>query len=53
MFYTNPAHCIQSVSMVMESVIVELRHSPSSSPYKVEAGNESEPSLDNSSALKI
>lgn len=28
MFYTNPARCIQSVSMVMESVIVELQLSP-------------------------
>lgn len=32
MCYTNPARCIQAVSMAMERVIVELRRSPPRSP---------------------
>lgn len=37
MFYTNPTHCSQSVSVATESVIIEPGRSPLLSPNKVEA----------------
>lgn len=37
MFYTNPTHCSQSVSVVTESVIIEPGRSPLLAPNKVEA----------------